>query len=198
VDLIGQIGEKASAQEAKAASTPPWNRVFAALTTPLPAIRVVIIGQDPYPGPGMATGRAFEVPAGSTLPPTLRNIAIEYAADVGRSFEVSVMDSWAKQGVLLLNRVLTTSVGESLAHQSWGWQRITDAVLQAVAGIRPSAVAVLWGRKALEVRDFFAAECRVESPHPSPLSARRGFFGSRPFSRVNAILGSQGAAPIQW
>ena len=196
--LISQIGERAAGQTPQETLTPHWDQVFAALAMPLPSIRVVIIGQDPYPGLGIATGRAFEVPAGSNLPPTLRNIALEYAADVGQPFEVMVMDAWANQGVLLLNRVLTTSVGNSLAHQSWGWQSITDALLQAIVAVRPNVVAVLWGRKAQEVRDFFDPNCRVESAHPSPLSARRGFFGSSPFSRVNAILAAQGEAPIEW
>ena len=178
--------------------TPPHSLVFRALTMPLPDVRVVIVGQDPYPGQGVATGLAFEVALGRAYPPTLRNIAAEYQSDVGREFDVGVMQAWAGQGVLLLNRILTTRVGTSLAHQKIGWQAITDALLAAIVEARPNVVGVLWGTKAQAVAHRFNPAFLVCSAHPSPLSAHRGFFGSAPFTRVNTLLETQGVKPILW
>ena len=170
--------------------------IFRAFLQPLPDIRCVIIGQDPYPTPGHAHGLAFSTNSSvRPLPKSLQNIFIELASDVGnpaaRSGDLS---GWSAQGVMLLNRVLTTEIGSANAHATIGWQKITDAVSREL-GSR-GVVAILWGRQAQELSAYFTY--RVESPHPSPLSSYRGFFGSKPFSRVNEILSSQGKSTIDW
>ena len=178
--------------------TPARSQVLRALSVPLPDVRVVIVGQDPYPGKGVATGLAFDVAPGCSYPPTLRNIAAEYQSDVGRPFDVNVMRAWTEQGVLLLNRILTTRTGAPLAHARIGWQVITENLLAALVDARPNVVGVLWGTKAQAVAHRFDPAFLVCSAHPSPLSAYRGFFGSAPFTRVNALLEDQGVKPIVW
>lgn len=169
--------------------------VFRALALPRDAVRVVIVGQDPYPTPGHAHGLAFSVPAGvSPLPRTLANIFRELSDDLGVQRINGDLSDWAAQGVLLLNRVLTVRAGQPGSHRGRGWEALTEAVLRSV---EPDAV-VLWGNDARTARPFFGEVPVVASAHPSPLSAHRGFFGSRPFSRANAALAAAGEEPIIW
>jgi len=176
--------------------SPGEEDIFRAFLQPLPEIRCVIIGQDPYPTPGHAHGLAFSTNSSvKTLPKSLQNVFIELASDIGnpapRSGDLS---AWSAQGVMLLNRVLTTEIGSANAHATIGWQKITDAVAREL-GSR-DVVAILWGRHAQELAAHFTY--RIESSHPSPLSSYRGFFGSKPFSRANHILTSQGKSTIDW
>lgn len=180
---------------------PPPADIFAALAlTPPPSVRVVILGQDPYPTPGHAHGLAFSVrPGVRPLPRSLANILAELAADTGRTRADGDLSDWARQGVLLMNTCLTVPAGAAGGHAALGWQRLAGEVLAEVSR-RPTAF-VLWGRPAQKLA---VAAVRpgphliVESAHPSPLSARRGFFGSRPFSRVNDWLAARGEAPVDW
>jgi len=175
---------------------PPEDLIFRAFQEPLSSIRCVIIGQDPYPTAGHAHGLAFSTDASvQPLPKSLQNIFAEFEADVKRpSPHSGDLSQWVSQGVMLLNRVLTTEVGAANAHAKLGWQKITDAVAREL-GAR-GVVAILWGRQAQELADLFPY--RVESPHPSPLSSYRGFFGSKPFSKVNALLVELGRDEIDW
>ena len=177
---------------------PDLDNVFRALTTPVSSIRVVIFGQDPYPTAGVAHGLAFSaIKPGAKLPASLQNIFIELSDDTGKPLRSqSDLSDWAQQGVLLLNRILTTSVGSSLSHSTLDWERVTDRVAQ-VLGER-DVVAICWGRYAQEVSRFFREEWLLTSVHPSPLSAYRGFFGSKPFSKANGILEKNGITAINW
>ena len=177
---------------------PPPALAFRALELTQPEdVRAVILGQDPYPTPGHAHGLAFSVPAGTRpLPPSLRNILAELAEDRGARTAGDLSD-WAAQGVLLWNAAPTVPEGAIDGHRALGWDRLTAQVLQRAAA-RPTAF-VLWGRRAqAAARGIGAPHLRIETAHPSPLSARRGFFGSRPFGRVDAWLASRGEAPIDW
>ena len=177
---------------------PDYVNVMRALTTPIESIRVVIIGQDPYPTPGYAHGLAFSVSRDiAKLPASLKNIFKELESDctVARPINGD-LSRWAEQGVLLLNRILTTRSGYSLAHADIGWQAVTNEVAR-ILGQR-SVIAVLWGRSAQELAHYFPEELVIVSAHPSPLSAYRGFFGSRPFSAVNRILIDRGQEEINW
>jgi len=176
--------------------SPIEDHIFRAFRQPLYNVRCVIIGQDPYPTAGHANGLSFSThPSVTPLPKSLQNIFTEYQSDLGETAPLNGdLSSWDSQGVMLLTRVLTTEVGTANAHTKFGWQRITDAVAREL-GAR-GVVAILWGRQAQELAQFFPY--RVESPHPSPLSAYRGFFGSKPFSKVNAILVAQGKPRISW
>ncbi len=183
---------------------PAPERVFAALSlTPLESVRVVILGQDPYPTPGHANGLAFSYVGPPPLPRSLVNIFREREADIGLPpARDGDLTPWARQGVLLLNTALTVREGASKAgsHLLLGWGAVTDALIAAVSASRPSVVFILWGKPA-QTKRALVDERRhlvLESPHPSPLSASRGFFGSRPFSRANAWLERQGGAPIRW
>jgi uracil-DNA glycosylase len=177
---------------------PNYENVFAALALPLEKVRVVIFGQDPYPTAGQATGLAFSIPGNfQPLPPTLKNIYRELSDDVGVATPShGDLSSWLQQGVLLLNRTLTISAGESNSDQKIGWREITDAIAQELG--QRNLCAILWGKNAEELSRFFRSELTIQSPHPSPLSAYRGFFGSKPFSRSNEILQSMGLNPIDW
>ncbi len=183
-----------------AALAPSRSDIFSALPESPEAVRVVIVGQDPYPTLGHATGLAFSVPADTQpLPPTLRNILAELHDNIPESIGTrDDLTVWRDQGVLLLNRVLTTEVGSSLAHQHLGWQEITLEIVRAVRRVNPEVVGVLWGKHAQTVAEEFNADRLVESVHPSPLSAYRGFFGSRPFSKVNELLTNSGHSAINW
>ena len=169
-----------------------------ALSTPIESIRVVIIGQDPYPTPGHAHGLAFSVPSDVTpLPASLRNIFKELESDVGIPMSGNGdLSPWAEQGVLLLNRILTTESGYSLKHELLGWQVITNEIARTL-GHKP-VVAILWGKNAQELSHFFDPGLTITSAHPSPLSAYRGFFGSKPFSACNEILHRYKRPQIQW
>jgi uracil-DNA glycosylase len=173
---------------------PARGSIFRAFTFPLDNLRVLILGQDPYPGVGVADGLAF---SSSTLPipASLRNIFKEYSEDLGLPLPQSAdLTPWADRGVLLLNRTLTTSIGERNAHKSHGWCDFTFSVAEFLA--ERQICAILWGANARELAPLFIH--RIESAHPSPLSARRGFFGSKPFSNANEILIDLGREPIDW
>ena len=177
---------------------PPIDNVFRVFSKPVADYRVVIIGQDPYPTPGYANGLAFSVDPGITkLPASLRNIFTEYCSDTGFPQPINGdLSNWADNGVALLNTSLSLNLKNKRAHLSIGWQEITSAVLAALA--TQGSVAILWGSHAQKIGSVFAADARIESVHPSPLSAYRGFFGSKPFTRCNDILRSRGQAPIDW
>jgi uracil-DNA glycosylase len=175
---------------------PPMGSIFRAFEMDVASVRCVIVGQDPYPTPGNAMGLAFSVaPAVERIPPSLKNILKELESDQGVSLPNNGdLSRWVSGGVLLLNRVLTTRVGESDAHKSIGWQAVTDHIASELG--KRGVVAVLWGNQAQELAQYFSNT--VESVHPSPLSAHRGFFGSKPFSRVNEILNAIEGKPIDW
>jgi uracil-DNA glycosylase len=178
-------------------------RAFDALA--MSEVRVVILGQDPYHEPGQAHGLSFSVPAGTKLPPSLRNIYKEMYADLGAAPAtplptVGDLSYLAEQGVLLLNSVLTVRRGEAASHRGQGWEAFTDAVLCALDASDAPIAFILWGKDARAKRKYLQnpKHLIIESDHPSPLSAWRGFFGSRPFSRVNDYLTAHGAQPIKW
>lgn len=187
---------------------PPEDLVFSAFQrTPLEATRVVILGQDPYHGPGQAHGLCFSVTQGQKPPPSLRNIFKELVDDVGCEPPSSTdLTPWAEQGVLLLNTVLTVAPGLAGSHAGQGWEQFTDAAVEAVARECDGVVFLLWGAhaqgKTRMIDEAAAAAGRshhlIHSPHPSPLSAYRGFFGSRPFSTTNELLGRARREPIDW
>jgi len=164
-------------------------------------VRVVILGQDPYHGPKQAHGLAFSVASGVPLPPSLRNVLAERENDLGLPVPKSGdLSAWAAQGVLLLNTTLTVRAGEAGSHQGRGWESFTDEVIRVVSNKVEPVVFVLWGASARSKKALIddSRHIIIESAHPSPLSAHRGFFGSRPFSRVNASLTSSGRPPIDW
>lgn len=177
---------------------PPAHQVLRALERPISQIHVVIFGQDPYPTPGHASGLAFSVNADvSPLPMSLRNVFLELVSDIGCTAPArGDLSGWADQGVALVNRVLTVPNGRSNGHIGLGWQKVTDEVAR-ILGER-EVVAILWGNNARQLAHFFRNEWVITSVHPSPLSAHRGFFGSRPFSKANAILGSHDLDLIDW
>ncbi len=181
---------------------PPHEDVFAALhLTPYAQTRVLILGQDPYHGPGQAHGLSFSVQHGVKTPPSLQNIHKELESDLGLARpDHGNLESWARQGVLLLNATLTVRAHEAASHQKRGWETFTDEVIRAVNAKPQRVVFVLWGSSARRKRAFIdtSRHSIVESPHPSPLSAHRGFFGSRPFSRTNGLLEEAGLEPIDW
>ena len=183
---------------------PPRQELFAAFRlTPPERVRVIILGQDPYHEPGQANGLAFSVAPGVRLPPSLRNIFEELRTDCG----VTPPDSgdltpWAEQGVFLLNSSLSVQAGAAGSHQAFGWQTFTDAVVAALAKLPQPVAFILWGahaqKKAAIAQSSSYPRLVLQSPHPSPLSAYRGFFGSRPFSAVNEFLVQHGEAPVRW
>jgi uracil-DNA glycosylase len=176
---------------------PSYDLVFRALSTPIASTKVVIFGQDPYPTKGHAHGLAFSVEASvSPLPPSLRNIYKELIEDLGILRSDGDLSDWADQGVMLINRILSTDIGQSMAHSKLGWQEVTETVAQILG--KKDVVAVLWGNTALELKHYFRPDHFVSSVHPSPLSAHRGFFGSSPFSQVNAKLVAKGYKEIIW
>jgi uracil-DNA glycosylase len=176
---------------------PSYDRVFRSLTNSIASTQVVIFGQDPYPTKGHAHGLAFSVDSSvSPLPASLRNIYKELKEDLGITRSDGDLSSWVNQGVMLINRVLTTEVGQSMAHDNLGWQEVTETVAQILG--KKDVVAVLWGNTALELKHYFRPDHVVSSVHPSPLSAYRGFFGSSPFSQVNAKLVAKGYKEIIW
>lgn len=180
---------------------PPNRLIFNALnSTPLHTVRVVILGQDPYHGPGQAHGLSFSVPHGIYPPPSLQNIFRELMDDIGVPQPSSGdLSEWAKRGVLLLNTALTVRARKANSHRGKGWEGFTDAVMQVVSREQSAVVFILWGRNAQEKRPLIDSRKHliIESPHPSPYSADRGFFGSRPFSRANQFLQSRGGV-IDW
>jgi len=181
---------------------PAADEVFAALhLTALADTRVVIIGQDPYHGPGQAHGLAFSVRHGQRIPPSLRNIHRELADDLGMAIPAhGNLDAWAHQGVLLLNTTLTVRAGEAGSHRGRGWERFTDRVIGAVSSSNNPVVFICWGAAARAKQSLIdtTRHTVITSAHPSPLSAHNGFFGSRPFSATNNALIAAGAKPIDW
>ncbi|PTT13873.1 uracil-DNA glycosylase [Microbacterium sp. HMWF026] len=179
---------------------PAGELVLRAFRTPVDAVRVLIVGQDPYPTPGHPIGLSFAVdPHVRPVPRSLANIYRELQDDLGIApVAHGDLSAWADQGVMLLNRVLTVAPGEAASHRGWGWERVTEHAIRVLASRDQALVAVLWGRDAMNLAPLLGETAIVSSPHPSPLSASRGFFGSRPFSRVNALLEEQGAAPVEW
>ncbi|KQQ95759.1 uracil-DNA glycosylase [Leifsonia sp. Leaf325] len=179
---------------------PAGENVLRAFRAPLAEVRVLIVGQDPYPTPGHPIGLSFAVdPHVRPLPRSLGNIYTELRDDLGIATPPhGDLSAWSDQGVLLLNRVLTVRPGEAGSHRGRGWERVTDCAISALVARRSPLVAILWGRDAASLTSLLAETPVVESAHPSPLSARRGFFGSKPFSRANALLVEQGAEPVDW
>ena len=177
---------------------PDRKDVFRALELAPSKVRVIIVGQDPYPNSSDAMGLAFSVkPRTSGLPASLMNIQKEIITDIGAtSTSDGDLTRWSTQGVLLLNRVLTVTAGESASHQNLGWQPITEKIVQYVAS--NGAIGVLWGNSARELSRYFSEDKLIEGVHPSPLSAHRGFLGSRPFSRINEILEKENSPEIVW
>lgn len=184
---------------------PPPKLVFNALEhCPFDRVKVVIIGQDPYHGPGQAHGLSFSVPEGVRVPPSLQNIYKELLDDVGKEGDAvptsGNLEHWADQGVLLLNATLTVRAGQAGSHQNKGWETFTDAVITAVSEKKEGVVFILWGNYAKNKSALIdgAKHLVLKSAHPSPFSASYGFFGSKPFSKANAYLVSHGASPIEW
>jgi uracil-DNA glycosylase len=179
---------------------PSGQSVLRAFTLPLAQVRVLVVGQDPYPTPGHPVGLSFSVGADVTpLPASLRNMYKELSDDLGIAPPPNGdLTPWFTQGVLLLNRVLTVQPGSPGSHRGKGWEAITQRAIEVLAARGGPLVAVLWGRDARNLKPLLGTIPVVESAHPSPLSASAGFFGSRPYSRVNALLTEQGAAPIRW
>ncbi|SCK08411.1 Uracil-DNA glycosylase [Streptomyces sp. WMMB 714] len=179
---------------------PAGPNVLRAFQQPFDEVRVLIVGQDPYPTPGHAVGLSFSVaPDVIPLPGSLENIFRELHNDLGLPRPSSGdLTPWTRQGVLLLNRALTTAPRKPGAHRGKGWEEVTEQAIRALVERDRPMVSVLWGRDARNLRPLLSSRPVVESSHPSPMSADRGFFGSRPFSRVNALLAQQGAEPVDW
>lgn len=179
---------------------PAGDRVLRAFASPLDAVRVLIVGQDPYPTPGHPVGLAFSVDRSvRPLPRSLQNMYRELHDDVGVvPPEHGDLSVWEQRGVLLLNRVLTVRPGESGAHRGQGWESVTQCAIRALVERGGPLVAILWGRDAQSLAPLLGSVPIIASPHPSPLSARTGFFGSRPFSRANELLREQGAEALDW
>jgi uracil-DNA glycosylase len=181
---------------------PPADEVFAALhLTPYREVKVLLLGQDPYHGPGQAHGLCFSVRRGVAIPPSLRNIQAELRDDLGiEPPGHGCLEAWAHQGVLLLNTTLTVRAGAAASHQKHGWETFTDQVIRAVDAKPERVVFVLWGAAARAKRSLIdtGRHVIIESAHPSPLSAHNGFFGSRPFSRTNEALVAAGRDPVDW
>ena len=181
---------------------PEEKNVFNALElTPFESVKVVILGQDPYHGFGQAHGLSFSVQKGIPLPPSLRNIYKELQEDIGGDLPTEGdLTHWAKQGVLLLNTVLTVEEGNANSHKGMGWERLTNRLIESLNELKHPVIFILWGKPAQDKEKLITNSNHVilKAPHPSPLSAYRGFFGSKPFSRVNDILIQQGQSPIRW
>ncbi len=200
-DRITAMGEFLRAEVAAGRGyLPAGGNVLRAFTQPLADVRVLIVGQDPYPTPGHPVGLSFSVaPDVRPLAKSLVNIYTEYCADLGHPQpSTGDLTPWAERGVLLLNRVLTVQPGRSASHRGKGWEDVTAQAIRALAARGTPLVGILWGSDARKLRPELSAYPCVESVHPSPLSAHNGFFGSRPFSRTNAYLEAQGADPIDW
>ena len=206
-DRIAALGDHLRAEQAAGRTfAPPGSRVLAALAMPLAQVRVLIVGQDPYPTPGHAIGLAFAVDRSvRPLPRSLSNILAELEADLGLPRpEHGDLSAWVEQGVLLLNRVLTVRHGAPGSHRGQGWEEVTDRIVDGLLADRARRgrplVALLWGRdaQALGPRLRAGGAHVLTAPHPSPLSAHRGFLGSRPFSRTNALLEAAGERPVDW
>jgi uracil-DNA glycosylase len=202
-EQVGAMGEFLRSEIAAGERyLPAGENVLRAFTFPFDAVRVLIVGQDPYPTPGHAVGLSFSVaPDVRPIPRSLDNIFKEYATDLKHPApSTGDLTPWSQRGVMLLNRVLTVRPGTPASHRGKGWEAVTERAIRALVERPQPLVAVLWGRDAATLKPMLIGErCRtIESVHPSPLSASRGFFGSRPFSRTNELLAELGAEPIDW
>ncbi len=200
-DQITAMGEFLRAEIAAGRGyLPAGAHVLRAFQQPFDEVRVLIVGQDPYPTPGHAVGMSFSVaPDVRPLPRSLSNIYAEYSKDLGFPAPTNGdLTPWARQGVLLLNRVLTVAPGEPASHRGKGWEAVTEQAIRALVDRPDPMVAILWGRDAATLKPMLGDVPWIESAHPSPLSASRGFFGSRPFSRANELLDEIGAEPVNW
>jgi len=202
-DQVTQLGQFLRTEIASGRGyLPAGPNVLRAFTFPFDQVRVLIVGQDPYPTPGHAVGLSFSVaPDVRPLPRSLSNIFDEYSADLGYPQpSCGDLTPWAQRGVLLLNRVLTVRPSNPASHRGKGWEAVTECAIRALVARSQPMVAILWGRDASTLKPVLAeGNCAaIESPHPSPLSASRGFFGSRPFSRANELLAGMAADPIDW
>lgn len=196
---LARIGHFLQAEKlAGRAYLPADNQVLRAFERPMATARVLLVGQDPYPTPGDAVGLAFSTARGRPMPRSLRNIARELRADTGEELASGDLTGWADQGVLMLNRVLTVRARETGSHRGQGWEEFTEQAIRALVARGGPLVAVLWGRDAQKLVPLLGPVPYIASAHPSPLSASRGFFGSRPFSQVNQLLDQQGAGPVSW
>ncbi|MET0885415.1 MAG: uracil-DNA glycosylase [Mycetocola sp.] len=198
LDAIAQVLD--ADRDAGIPVLPAQENILRAFTAPLADVRVLIVGQDPYPTPGHSIGMAFAVePHVRPLPRSLANIFRELEDDLSTPPPASGdLTPWTRNGVLLLNRVLTVRAGESGSHRGIGWETVTDLAIRTLVDRATPLVAILWGRDAQALAPILGDTPIVASAHPSPLSASRGFFGSRPFSRANALLEEQGAEPVDW
>ncbi len=202
-DRVAEMGEFLRAEIAAGqAYLPAGQNVLRAFTFPFDDVRVLIVGQDPYPTPGHAVGLSFSVaPEVRPLPRSLDNVFREYATDLGHPAPTcGDLTPWSQRGVMLLNRVLTVRPGAPASHRGKGWEAVTECAIRALVARPQPLVAVLWGRDASTLKPMLTGDrcATIESVHPSPLSASRGFFGSRPFSRANELLGRLGSEPIDW
>ena len=201
---IRKIGDflRGQAAEGKRYLPDPAN-IFRAFQIPMEKVKVLIVGQDPYPNPGDAVGLAFSVDRDSKIPPSLRNIYEEMEGDIGSSPKTGDLSFWTEQGVMLLNRCLTVEAGMPHSHRGEGWEEVTDLAIKALVKEKAcegkvKLVAILWGKEAGTLAPELRGAAVIQSPHPSPLSASRGFFGSRPFSRANRALEEMGLRPVDW
>ncbi|GAA3898567.1 uracil-DNA glycosylase [Microbacterium invictum] len=198
---IAALGERLRAETAAGRSyLPAGDHVLRAFSRPMDEVKVLIVGQDPYPTPGHPIGLSFAVDRHvRALPRSLGNIYQELEADLGIAPAAhGDLSAWSDQGVMLLNRVLTVAPATPASHRGWGWEKVTDHAIGTLVARERPLVAILWGRDAAGLKPLLGTTPLIESAHPSPLSARRGFFGSRPFSRANDLLAQQGAAPVDW
>jgi uracil-DNA glycosylase len=200
-DTITQLGEFLRAEVAAGRSyLPAGDNILRAFRQPLADVRVLIVGQDPYPTPGNPVGLSFSVaPDVRRLPPSLINIFAEYSSDLGHPRpSTGDLTPWSERGVMLLNRVLTVQPGKPGAHRGQGWEKVTEQAIRTLAARGGPLAAILWGNDARNLAPLLGSTPSIQSAHPSPMSADRGFFGSRPFSRVDRLLQDQGAEPVDW
>ena len=201
-DYYQQLQAFVQKRRAEVRVFPEEKNVFNALElTPFESVKVVILGQDPYHGFGQAHGLSFSVKKGTPLPPSLKNIYKELQEDIGGELpSEGELSHWAKQGVLLLNTVLTVEEGNANSHKGRGWERLTNRLIESLNELKHPVIFILWGKPAQDKEKLITNPNHVllKAPHPSPLSAYRGFFGSKPFSKVNDILIQQGQTPIRW
>lgn len=198
---ISELAEFLAAEDASGAGhLPSAAQVLRAFEQPLAEVRVLIVGQDPYPTPGHAVGLSFSAaPAVRPVPRSLANIYREYQDDLGYPLPANGdLTPWTEAGVLLLNRVLSVRPGDAGSHRRRGWEEVTEQAIHALVARDSPLVAILWGRDAQALTPMLGASGIIASAHPSPLSASRGFFGSRPFSRANELLQERGAEPVDW
>lgn len=200
-DRLAELGRFLNAERADGQQVlPAGDRILSAFQRPLADVRVLIVGQDPYPTPGHPIGLSFATaPDVRPIPRSLQNIYKEMREDLGiEPAPHGDLSAWADHGVMLLNRVLTVRAGTPASHRGKGWEAFTEHAIRALVARGGPLVAILWGNDARSLGPMLGDVPRIESPHPSPLSASRGFFGSKPFSRANAALEAQGAAPVDW